>query len=500
MSEYPTEDPRRDQESTGQGSAGQNSHGHDSTPQSSSRTEPLPATPPRYGQYTAGQHASGPQAAGGSQPPSYTGNYHYGQTGDGNSFYGAPVPTPQPRRKARRFGAGTLVGGMVLAAAIGAGSAVGANYLLGDDAAPVVSSQGPGEPTVINNPENVTAVSAAAAKASPSVVTIEAASNSGGGSGSGIILDDDGHILTNTHVVTLGGATANPSLSVRTADGQVHSAEIVGTDPLSDLAVIKIDAEGLTPAELGSSSELNVGDTAVAIGAPLGLSGTVTDGIVSTLNRTISIQSSAVPEAPAEGETDEEGSDQFNFQFPGQEQQQSNAGSIHINVMQTDAAINHGNSGGALVDVNGQIIGVNVAIASSGSGATSSGDSGSIGVGFAIPIDYAKRIAEDLIEHGEASHGLLGVSVTAQPASTNGTSSFSVGAVVREVVAGSAAAEAGLTEGDVITGVDDRRVDDSLSLTAVVREYAAGETATVHYLRDGEERTADVTLGQMEGN
>ncbi|MBG6085590.1 S1C family serine protease [Zhihengliuella flava] len=501
MSQYPNEEPRRDQGSTG----GAEPHGSTSegaerpaSEETGSATEPLPVHPPRYGGYGSQQSTPGGSGAPTAQAPSYTGTYQYGQTGDGHSFYGPSVP-PQ-RKKSRRFGAPTLVLGMVLAAAVGAGSAVGADYLMGQSSPAAVTSQSGGQQTVINNPENVTAVSAAAAKASPSVVTIEASTNSSGGSGSGIILDDEGHILTNTHVVTLGGETANPNLSVRTADGQVHQAQIVGTDPLSDLAVIKIEAEGLTPAELGSSAELNVGDTAVAIGAPLGLSGTVTDGIVSTLNRTISIQSSAVPEAPAEGETNEDSSDQFNFQFPGQEQQSSSAGSIHINVMQTDAAINHGNSGGALVDVNGQIIGVNVAIASGGSGATSSGDSGSIGVGFAIPIDYAQRIAQDLIENGEASHGLLGVSVTAQPASTSGSSSFSVGAVVREVVDGSAAAEAGLTEGDVITGVDDRLVDDSLSLTAVVREYAAGETATVHYVRNGQERTADVTLGQMEGN
>ncbi|MCO1339166.1 hypothetical protein BJH93_09720 [Kocuria polaris] len=467
-----------------------------------------PAERPRYGQLApaagteAGPEFQGDAATEGAagQPAAYSGAYQYGQSGDGHTFYGAPVPAPRSQRRPRRYGAATLVGGMLLAAIVGAGSAIGANYFLTSGSNAQVSSQQPGESLVINNPENVTAVSAAAAKASPSVVTIEASSSSAGGSGSGIILDDDGHILTNTHVVTLGGETADPNLSVRTADGQVHQAQIVGTDPLSDLAVIKIEAENLTPAELGSSGDLNVGDTAVAIGAPLGLSGTVTDGIISTLNRTISIQSSAVPEAPAEGEEDG-GGGEFNFQFPGQEGRSGNSGSIHVNVIQTDAAINHGNSGGALVNVNGEIIGVNVAIASSGSGATSGEDSGSIGVGFAIPIDYAQRIAADLIADGEASHGLLGVTVQAQPAGTGeNTSSFSVGAVVREVTEGSPAEKAGLRQGDVITRVDERRIDDSLSLTAVVREYAAGDEATIHYLRDGREATADVTVDASPSN
>jgi putative serine protease PepD len=432
------------------------------------------------------------------------------QFGQGSHYppYGAPAPSPfsaapavaPARKQPKRFGAPTLIAGMLAAALIGGGSAVGANYLLVGDAPPAAtSSVEPGGAVVINNPENVTAVTAAAAKASPSVVTIEVNDGSTGGSGSGIILDDQGHILTNTHVVTLGGASASPTVNVRTSDGEVHRATVVGTDPLSDLAVIKIEADGLTPATLGESGKLNVGDTAVAIGAPLGLSGTVTDGIISTLNRTISVASSAVPDSPAEGQTEEDNGNEFNFQFPGESSEQgSGAGSIYINVLQTDAAINHGNSGGALVDIEGKIIGVNVAIASAGSGASAS-EGGSIGVGFAIPIDYAKRVANDLIANGEASHGLLGVTVKAEAASTGGSStSFSVGASVADVVADSPAAKAGLKSGDVITGVGDRPIDDSLSLTAAVREYAAGSTATIHYTRDGKESSVDVAVGATE--
>jgi putative serine protease PepD len=266
----------------------------------------------------------------------------------------------------------------------------------------------------------------------------------------------------------------------------VHTATVVGTDPESDLAVVKIDAEGLTPMELGESSALNVGDTAIAIGAPLGLSGTVTDGIVSKLNRTISVSSSAPQDG---GEGGPGGAPEF--RIPGFPEQQQQRGSIYINVIQTDAAINPGNSGGALIDAEGRLIGVNVAIASAAGGAGEG--AGNIGVGFSIPVDYAQRVAQDLIQNGEATHGFLGVSVTPEQAAL-ASGGFSAGARVVEVVSGSPADEAGLKEGDVITGVGDRRVTDSQSLTAVVREYPEGGTATVDFMRDGQEQSAEVTF------
>lgn len=442
----------------------------------------------------SGSHApSGDHAQPGSHSP-----YGTPTPQEQTSSFGVPSPLPPTRRASpKKFTSGTLVLGMVVAALIGAGSAVGANVLMNPAASSSsLGSQAPQSGVVINNPENVTAVSAAAAKASPSVVTIDVSGGGSSGSGSGIILDTEGHILTNTHVVTLGGTTATPNIAVQTSDGQVYNATLVGTDPLSDLAVIKVDAQGLTPATLGSSSELNVGDTAVAIGAPLGLSGTVTDGIISTLNRTISVASSAAP-TETEGAEPDSGN-RFDFQLPGapERQTQGSQGSIFINVIQTDAAINHGNSGGALVDINGNIIGVNVAIASSGAEAGSSSDSGSIGVGFAIPIDYASRIAQDLIGSGAATHGLLGVTVQAKPANVqDGNSSFSVGAEIKEVVPQSAGAAAGLKPGDLITGVGDRVVSDSTSLTAVIREIPAGGQVTIHYLRNGQAESTDATVG-----
>ncbi|KUM30631.1 serine protease [Arthrobacter sp. EpRS66] len=497
---------------------------NDQTSQPSDSSEPTARYPRLNQEAQAGQQdsndnsSSAPRtepisAAAASAPASpYQSQNSAGQQNQSNSPYGSPYaggaytqttypvpPERQPKDK-KRFAGSTLIAGMVAAALVGGLTAAGTTYLMEDGSSTsTTGGSAPREGVVINNPDKVTEVTAAAAKASPSVVTIEVSGNGNSGSGSGIVLDNKGNILTNTHVVTLGGEVADPTITVQMNDGTVHSAKVVGTDPLSDLAVINIQADGLVPATMGSSSELNVGDTAVAIGAPLGLSGTVTDGIISTLNRTISIASSAVPEEGDQSNGDD--GSQFNFQFPGQEQQQQqqSSGSIYVNVIQTDAAINHGNSGGALVNAKGEIIGVNVAIASSGS----SEEGGSIGVGFAIPIDYAKRVAQELIDNGSASHGLLGATVTAQGTAEKGeqnTSSFSVGAKVVEVSSGSAAEKAGLKSGDVITGVNGRAVHDSQTVTAAIREIPANGKAEIRYLRNGEEKTANVTVGELSKN
>ncbi|WP_309123602.1 trypsin-like peptidase domain-containing protein [Arthrobacter sp.] len=413
-------------------------------------------------------------------------------TANGYGPYATPGGPPKKRESKKRVGTGTFITGMLVAGLLGGGVAVGADALLdsGDPASNNGGSQA--QSVVVNDTENVNEITGAAAKASPSVVTISVNGGGSGGSGSGIILDAEGHILTNTHVVTLGGQVADAAVEVRTNDGRVFPAEIVGTDPLSDLAVIKIDAPDLQPATLADSSELNVGDVAIAIGAPLGLSGTVTDGIVSTLNRTISVQSSAVPEEQADAPEQDPG-DGFNFLPPdgSQAPQQGGQGSIYLNVIQTDAAINQGNSGGALVDSQGHIIGVNVAIASAGTGESA----GNIGVGFSIPINYAKRVAEEIIANGEATHGFLGVSVGAASGSGEG-SSFSVGAQVQSVEAGSPAESAGIREGDIITRVGDLSIEDPKSLTAAVRMLAEGESTQVELKRGEETLTLDVTVGQ----
>lgn len=472
-----------------------------------------PQRQPFYGgQHAAGQDPSAPQAPGHQVPqpgygyagPGRPENRYAGQDQGANTLHGAnsvhsgtafaPNPKDAPRRKAT-FGVGTLVASILAAGLVGGGVAtVGSAELFGNagSGAAVSSNSQPGT-VIVNNKDNVNVITAAAVKASPSVVTISASSGGSGGTGSGIILDDQGHILTNTHVVTLDGQTADAALEVRTSDGKVLTAKLVGTDPLSDLAVIKVDnANGLTPATLGDSGKLNVGDTAIAIGSPLGLTGTVTDGIVSTLNRTISVASAAAPEEGDNAEGDDEGGFQFAPPGGGQSQQTADQGEISINVIQTDAAINPGNSGGALVNSSGEVIGVNVAIASAGSSASST--SGNIGVGFSIPINHAKRVAQEIIDTGRASHGQLGVSVKKKTASS-AASGFSVGADVATVEADSAAGKAGIKVGDVITKFNDLAIGEPEQLTAAVREQPAGSSVRITVLRNGKEQTFEVTLG-----
>ncbi len=439
-----------------------------------------------------GAHAA-PGQAGPGYPASNAYPHAYPQTL-------APAVTARPKDR-KKVGMGMFTGGILAAALVGGLVGGGSLYLLDQQGgSQVASSNSQSAPLIVNNPTSVNEVSAAAAKAMPSVVTISATSGSSGGTGSGIILDTEGHILTNTHVVTLDGAAAHATIEVQTSDGKVYAGTIVGTDPLSDLAVVKIDAPNLVPAELGESGKINVGDTVIAIGSPLGLNGTVTDGIISTLNRTIQVASSAVPETPSDSsQNPNDGGNGFQFSPPGGGQSTTAAtGTVNLNVIQTDAAINPGNSGGALVNTDGKIIGVNVAIASTGSSSSSS-QSGNIGVGFSIPIDHAKRVAQDIIKNGSASHGQLGVSV--QGTSAAGTdSAFSAGATVAAVTSGSAADKAGLKEGDVITKMGDRIISDPSDLTAAVREQPGGATVKLDFTRDGKAQSVDVTLDTMPAN
>ncbi|RXZ48032.1 S1C family serine protease, partial [Agromyces binzhouensis] len=412
---------------------------------------------------------------------------------------GAPSAAQEPAPNQRRVGFG-VAAAIVAAALIGGASGAGITALMTNDGDSAVEQTSSGtQRLVVNDDGSVNQVAAVAAAASPSVVTIEVSGGQSGGTGSGIILSEDGYVLTNTHVVTLDGATGDPSIQVKADDGSLYSAELIGTDPLSDLAVIKLtDASGLTPIEFADSSELNVGDTAIAIGAPLGLSGTVTNGIVSALNRSIDVESSAAPEtAPDSGEGDQGGSGDSPFDFwnfDGQERNGSSGGGlISIPVIQTDAAINPGNSGGALLDGEGKLIGVNVAILSAGG---SSGEAGNIGVGFAVPSNLAERIAGEIIENGSATHGLLGATVTSAQASGE---SSTVGALISEVSAGGAAEAAGLQSGDVVTALNGIPITDQTDLTAQVRALAGGAQAELTYTRDGESNTVTVTLGTFEG-
>ena len=502
---YPQHQP-----SYGQASADQHTAETQQHPVAQTRQFSAPAAPqgppsqeqPGHGQAPAyqaygqgGNPAPYGQPQHGQQYAAYSGN----QPPSGPSYPHSPGyasnPADAPKRKAA-FGVPTLVASILAAGLVGGGVVAASSVLLADRSITSLSSNSSqAGPVIVNNKDDVNAITAAAVKATPSVVTIKATSGSDGGTGSGIVLDAEGHVLTNTHVVTLDGSAANAAIEVRTSDGRVYAAKIVGTDPLSDLAVVKMDhPSGLVPATLGDSAKLNVGDTAVAIGSPLGLTGTVTDGIVSTLNRTISVASSAAPKGGADNP---QGGDQgFQFAPPGGGQSQSPAGqgSISINVIQTDAAINPGNSGGALVNIRGEVIGVNVAIASAGGDPSTGSSSGNIGVGFSVPINNAKRVAQEIISNGRATHGQFGVSVKAKTASSS-AASFSVGAEVATVESGSAADKAGIRVGDVVTKFQDLTISDPNQLTAAVREQPAGAAVKVTVLRGGQQQELDVTLG-----
>lgn len=301
-----------------------------------------------------------------------------------------------------------------------------------------------------------------AAAVLPSTVSVLASSAQGMGEGSGVVLTADGLILTNAHVVD--GAAA---LEVQLNDGRAAAATLVGKTTTDDLSVIKAQGvSGLTPATLGSSADLQVGQPVVAIGSPLGLSATVTSGIVSALNRPVRTSS------------------------PNQTARTAPAQDTVINAIQTDAAINPGNSGGALVDMSGNVIGINSAIASLSSSATA--QSGSIGVGFAIPIDQARRIAQEIIDTGTAAHAQLGASVSD---ATDSTGQITTGAKVSTITPGGGAAAAGLQPGDVITGVATIKVESADALIAAIRSQAPNTSANITFVRNGKSQTVDVTLG-----
>ena len=469
------------------------------------------SVPPAFSS-TPADNAAAAGATAPTTPLPPTGSYApQGQTQPGQpgahpgaAFGAAAAPASTAEPKAKSGVGGGKIAAIIIAAALvggiaGVGGAVGYGSLTASSPSSSKTAAGPSTVTV-NNPESVSEATAIAAKAVPSVVTIEVSGSSAAGSGSGIVLDKEGHILTNAHVVTLDGEVSDPAIRVTTSDGRILDATVVGIDATYDMAVIKVkDGSDLTPMEFADSSKLNVGSMTVAVGAPLGLSNSVTTGIVSALNRSIQIQSSAAP-APGNGDQqqkpNQDGSQQpFQFDIPGRGSgSQGAASTISISVIQTDAAINPGNSGGALVDSDGKLIGVNVAIASAGSSSSSSGQSGNIGVGFAIPSNIAKRIANDIISDGKATHGLLGATV--QDASGQKGATV-VGAAIASVTSGGAAASAGIRAGDVVTGFNGNPITDASDLTAQVRSVAGGSSATLTIVRDGKSQDIKVTLGTL---
>lgn len=304
-------------------------------------------------------------------------------------------------------------------------------------------------------------IAAVAQELLPSTVQIVAdlGGQSDGATGSGFVLDTEGHIVTNNHVVA--GASDGGEVRVVDQEGNQYDAEIVGRSPVYDLAVLSApDAAELLPAALGASENLHVGDDVVAIGSPLGLSSTVTAGIVSSLNRPVTT-----------GDRADETS--------------------YINAVQTDAAINPGNSGGPLVNLAGEVVGVNSAIATTG-GAVG-GESGNIGVGFAIPVEQVRTTADQILKTGEARYPIIGAQVqTGVPGETRG-------AEISEVTAGSPADKAGLEKGDVVVAVGDKRVTDGIALIVMIRTHQPGETVEFTTERDGDERTVEVTLDSKIG-
>jgi putative serine protease PepD len=339
--------------------------------------------------------------------------------------------------------AGGAIGGSLVDDTPGSTSA-------GDPVQPVITSSGPVAGGAGANP-----VIGVAQKVLPSVVSIDVQSSATEVTGSGFVYDHDGRIVTNNHVVE--GAGPSGEIRVSLPDGSKQAAKIVGRSPSYDIAVIQVgDTSKLVPAAIGSSDRVKVGESVVAIGSPLGLTSTVTSGIISATHRPVT--------AGGEGETS------------------------YINALQTDAAINPGNSGGPLVDLDGFVIGVNSAIATLGG---STQQSGSIGVGFSIPIDQVSRTVHQIISTGHAEYPVIGAKVSLD-------TSFG-GAKVTEVEANSPAQAAGIKKGDLIKKIDDTAVQSGVELIVGIRTYRPGDVVTLTVQRAGTVRRVRVRLGHQVG-
>ncbi len=346
-----------------------------------------------------------------------------------------------------------IVIGMIAAAMLSVGATLGLGYALWGGGSISQSAPGGGG----NVPEDSWASTSSVI--SPSTVSIQVKAQAGTAEGSGVIYSKDGQILTNAHVVN--GAQ---SITVTLSDGRVLEAEVVGADKSTDLALLQLNSppKNLTPARFADSSELKVGHDVMAVGTPLGLANTATTGIVSALNRPV-ITAADKTAAPSDAS--------------------------FTSAIQTDASINPGNSGGPLVNRAGEVIGINSSIASN---ASSSESAGSIGLGFAIPSNTAKNIADQLAENGSAQHPVLGV--RAQDGAVEKGGVGYRGAQLAEVSGGTPAADAGLRNGDVIIKVDDVQVSSPAALTAYIRSLEVGSTHTVTYVRGSGEESVEVTL------
>jgi putative serine protease PepD len=359
---------------------------------------------------------------------------------------GVPTPWWQPPT-ARKSSKGNAILIAVLAGSVG--GVLGVNASGGDlfNRVQLVSSTS----TIQRAPDSVAGI---AQRVLPSVVSISTRSVDGAGTGSGFVIDSNGYILTNNHVIS-DAAQSGGSIQVSLSDGTFYAAKVIGRDASYDLAVLKIGASGLKALQFGDSDAVAVGDSVIAIGSPLGLSGTVTTGIISAKNRAVTA-----------GE--------------------SNSESSFINALQTDAAINPGNSGGPLVDATGAVIGVNSAIASLGT----SSQIGSIGLGFAIPINQARKTADQLIKTGVATYPVIGVSLNMNY-TENGAQVATNG---RGILPGGPAQKVGLRGGDVIIEIDGKEIYSPEELIVSIRAKNVGDRVTLGFLRDGVKKTVTLTL------
>ncbi|MFD6113329.1 S1C family serine protease [Streptomyces yangpuensis] len=425
------------------------------------------AQAPSYGQAPA-PAAHG--AEGWPPPPPTVPAYGAGGAG-GGPVWGAPPAAdgyPAPRQK----GKGGMIAAVLVAALVAGGIGGSVGYWAAER-----SNNGTGSTTIsaANTPKDLKrdagSIAGLAAGALPSVVTIEASAGDGeGGTGTGFVYDQQGHILTNNHVVA--SAANGGKLFATFSDGKRYDAEVVGRAQGYDVAVLKLKnpPAGLKPLALGDSDKVAVGDATIAIGAPFGLSNTVTTGIVSAKNR---------PVASGDG---------------------TGSKNSYMSALQTDASINPGNSGGPLLDGRGAVIGINSAIQSAGNGGFGGGQAGSIGLGFAIPINQAKNVAESLIKTGKPVYPVISVSVDLQ-AKTEGAKISEQGAAANELVdPNGPAGKAGLKPGDVITDFGGKPVDSGPTLISMIWTYKPGDTVKLTYLRDGKPTTVDITLGSRIGD
>lgn len=423
-----------------------------------------PAQPP-YGSYAA-PTVEQPRPLDPWRSPQSTAVFGPGPVawGDPADSIGRPAAGPaSPRRNILGTLALVLVTALVAGGVggyLGTRSAGGSNLL--DPSASLGTGGGTSAPAALDRaPESVAGIAARVIK---STVSIAVQGGGQSGTGSGVVIRSDGYILTNNHVVM--AAANGGSITVTFDQGaQEVPARIVGRDPITDLAVLRVTTDKqLQAATLGRSADLVVGDPVIAIGSPLGLSGTVTSGIISALNRTVDV--------PAE----------------------SGRGSNPLfNAIQTDAAINPGNSGGALVNAKGEVIGINTAIATLGGGGSPFGgqtQGGSIGVGFAIPVDEARSVAEEIIRTGKATHPAIGVAAL----TVKGPSVDQSGARIQQLTAGGAAEQAGMQVGDLIVRVGNDKVSSVDELILAIRKYKVGDQVSITYVRQGQSRTAQVRL------